>query len=269
MRWGLEGTDGRLCWHEWGCVGAVDLDDPAVWAQANPAFGIRLHENTIRDERASMDDDTFARERCGVFGIATGQRVISAEAWDACADSSLRNEGAEASIAVAVSPARDSTTIVAATWTAGEPRLPFVDVAESRNGEPDWVIHRITEMWGKHDIRACVIDGMSAANTLIDPLRRAGVTVTVTTATQMTKACGGFYDAAVFRQMRHLNQTELNVAVSVARKRQIGDGGFGWSRKDSESDISPLVAATLALWGLTSSEVEPKPRKRSGRACFV
>jgi hypothetical protein len=71
------------------------------------------------------------------------------------------------------------------------------------------------------------------------------------------------------RTMRHLDQPPLNVALSVARKRRIGDGGFGWSRRDSESDIGPLVASTLALWGLTSSEVEPRPRRRSGRATFV
>ena len=69
--------------------------------------------------------------------------------------------------------------------------------------------------------------------------------------------------------MRHLDQPTLNVALAVARKRRIGNGGFGWSRKDSESDITALVGATLALWGLTSSEVAIKGCKRSGRATFV
>lgn len=66
--------------------------------------------------------------------------------------------------------------------------------------------------------------------------------------------------------MHHLDQPALNVALAVARKRRIGDG---WSRNDSESDITALVGATLALWRLTSSEVAAKPRKRSGRATFV
>jgi hypothetical protein len=70
-------------------------------------------------------------------------------------------------------------------------------------------------------------------------------------------------------QLRHLGQPALNVALSVARKRPIGDGGFGWSRKDSESDITPLVASTLALWGLTSGEIVMPPRPRTGKACFV
>jgi len=28
----------------------------------------------------------------------------------------------------------------------------------------------------------------------------------------------------------------------------MGDGAWAWSRKNSMADISPLVAATLALW---------------------
>ncbi len=71
------------------------------------------------------------------------------------------------------------------------------------------------------------------------------------------------------RSIRHLDQPALGVALSVARKRRIGDGGFGWIRKDSESDITPLIWATLALWGLNSSEVTAKPRKRSGKATLV
>ncbi len=62
---GLAGGDPRLCWHEWGCEGAADLDDLQPWAQINPAFGIRLDLATIADERAVMDDQTFSRERQG------------------------------------------------------------------------------------------------------------------------------------------------------------------------------------------------------------
>lgn len=264
---GLAGDDPRLCWHAWGVEGAVDLDDVEQWARANPALGIRLNLATIADERAVMDDETFGRERLGSWSSAGVHRVIGAEAWARCAEPNLADSHGEVALAVDVSPDRSTTTVTAAGWTAD--KTAFVDVIESRRGEPDWAVHRIVEMWTRHDVRAVVVDGISAANSLIDPLQRAGVAVTVTNATAMAKACGGLYDAVQARSMRHLDQPALNVALSVARKRRIGDGGFGWSRKDSESDITALVGATLALWGLTSSEVAPKPRKRSGRATFV
>ncbi|MCH9728624.1 MAG: hypothetical protein K0U84_02890, partial [Actinomycetia bacterium] len=185
-------------------------------------------------------------------------RVISAESWALCADPNVVDSRGEVAIALDVSPDRSTTTVAAAGWTTDG--LPFVDVIESLRGEPDWALHRVVDLWAEHDVRAVVIDGISAANSLIDPLPRAGVTVTVTNASAMAKACGQLYDAVQARSMRHLDQPALNVALSVARKRRIGDGGFGWSRQDSESDITALVAATLALWGLTSSEITAKPR---------
>ncbi len=264
---GLAGDDPRLCWFEWGCDGDVDLDDIEQWARANPALGIRLDQATIADERAVMDDQTFGRERLGQWDSAGVHRVISAESWSLCANPNLADSHREVALAVDISPDRSTATVTAAGWTPDE--LPFIDVIESRRGEPDWAIHRISDMWAKHDVRAVVVDGISAANSLIDPLQRAGAIVTVTNATHMAQACGQLYDAVQARSVRHLDQPALNVALSVARKRRIGDGGFGWSRKDSESDITPLVGATLALWGLTSSEVAAKPRKRSGKATFI
>ena len=37
-----------------------------------------------------------------------------------------------------------------------------------------------------------------------------------------------------------------------ATKRPLGDA-WAWSRKNSTVDISPLVAATLALWGYSNA----------------
>ena len=61
----------------------------------------------------------------------------------------------------------------------------------------------------------------------------------------------------------------LNLSLSVARKRKLGDAAWGWSRATSASDITATVAATLSLWALTSSEVAAKPKVRTGRALFA
>jgi hypothetical protein len=42
-------------------------------------------------------------------------------------------------------------------------------------------------------------------------------------------------------------QPELSAALAGATKRSLGDA-WAWSRRNSAVDISPLVAATLALW---------------------
>lgn len=264
---GLEGKDHRSAWFEWSAPPQCDLDDPMSWAAANPALGGRVSYDNVIAERAVASDEGFARERLGMWSDVSSQRVISADSWAAVAQSNLVDRGGEVAVAFDVSPNRSTATIASAAWTVDG--LPYVDVVESRRGEPDWGVQRFVDICQRHDVRAVVIDGASAAFSLVDILRQRGLTVTVTNARQMAAAFGNFYDAVMDGQMRHLDQPLLNSALSVARKRPIGDSGFGWSRKDSESDITAVTAATLALWGLTSSEVADKPRIRTGKACFV
>ena len=114
---GIAGEDPRLCWHEWSTDGAVDLDDRHAWAATNPALGIRLDLDTIADERAIMDDQTFLRERLGAWDSAGVHRVISAADWLRCADPRLVDAGREVALAVDTSPDRSTTSIVAAGWT--------------------------------------------------------------------------------------------------------------------------------------------------------
>lgn len=263
---GIAGKDTRSAWCEWSAPPNCDPDDPVAWATANPALGGRIGHGTVADERAVAATEGFARERLGMWADVSGHRVISAELWAALADPGLVDDGGEVAIAVDVSPARDITTITTAAWTTAG--MPYVDVVES-SASDGWGVDRLVEMCSRHQVRAVVIDGRSPAATWIDTLRQRGVTVTVTTATQMARACGQFYDACMDDGVRHLDQPALNVALSVARKRPIGDGGWGWSRKDSDSDITALVGATLALWGLTSSEIAEQPKVKSGKACFV
>ena len=56
------------------------------------------------------------------------------------------------------------------------------------------------------------------------------------------------YDTVDEKGLRHLGGLELRQAVKGATKRPLGDA-WAWSRRNSTVDISPLVAATLALWG--------------------
>jgi phage terminase large subunit-like protein len=225
-----------------------------------------MHD-TVISERMVASDAGFARERLGMWASTSLQRVIGADSWRVCADPNLVDGGGEVVFAIDVAPDRGSASICAGSFTAAG--LPFVDVVETRRGEPDWGVEKIAVMCDRHDVRAVVIDAAGPAASLVDALRQRGITVTVTTARQMSAACGGFFDAVMDGRLRHLDQPILNTALSVARKRVIGDGGWGWSRKDSEADITPIVSATLSLWGLVSSEIEEKPRIRTGRAVFV
>ena len=105
------------------------------------------------------------------------------------------------------------------------------------------------------------IDRGSPAASAIPALERATTSedglsnrVRLIPLTELVRACGDFHDAAVHAQLSHRGDYRLSDAVTGATKRRVGEA-WAWSRR-GHADISPLVAATLARWGVVAA---PEP----------
>jgi len=96
-------------------------------------------------------------------------------------------------------------------------------------------------------------------------LKREKVVVVELDAPDMRRACGYFYDSvtAPDTSIRVRTHPDLDRAVEGASKRETGDLWI-WGRKSSRFDISPLVAATVALWALANP-----PDQRTPLASFA
>jgi hypothetical protein len=257
---GLTGKDSRLCWMEWRSDPDADPDDPDAIAQANPALGIRLLWDTIADERADMSEDTFARERLGLWETQATLQVINPAWWDAAKhpDSQVADPVA---FAADITPDRTRGTISLAGRRA-DGRF-HIETVENDRGTA-WIVPRLVELAAKWRPCAVVLDPGSPAGSLITALQEGGVEPLLTSTRDVGQACGAFFDAVRDDRLRHLDDPRLNQAVSSARKRPLGDSGaWAWHRKDSTTDITPLVAATLALHGFArlGPSVQP-PRSR-------
>lgn len=261
---GNEGKDKRLCWDEWSAPAGADLDDLETWAANNPSLGGRLSLDVLRDEREAFDDDTFGRERLGMWAGTNGVAVIDALTWALLADESSRITDRIA-LAVDVNPDRS----IAAVSVAGQRADGswHVELDEQRHGV-GWLPAYIELRCARNVIRAVVIDGASPAASIIDELAQRKIKVTTSGARDMAAACGTFYDGAMDGWLRHIDQPQLNLALSVARRRPLGDA-WAWNRKNATSDITPLVACTLALWGAQSSTVKKPSRSTSSRRVVV
>lgn len=254
---GLEGTDPRLAYFEWSCEYGVDLDDQSAWYAANPALGIRLDIETVESEREALDDTSFARERLGMWDSDVSMSVIPSDAWQRCADEHSQ-PFTNIVMAVDVSPDRSTATIAVAGER--EDGLHHVEVVDQRLGV-GWVVNRLTEIAKRQRIRTVVIDAASPAASLIEALKKNHVNVVTTGPRDMAAACGEFYDAVFEQRLAHLNDPRTNSAISMVRKRKLGDA-WAWNRQTATSDITPVVAITLALWGSQSTRVTRK--KKSG-----
>ncbi|MDN5725169.1 MAG: DEAD/DEAH box helicase family protein [Propionibacteriales bacterium] len=254
----------RMSWHEWSAEIGADLDDRTVWRQVNPALLTgRLLWDVVAGERGSFSDEGFSRERLGMWGETSAASVISTDAWGSCADEhSVAIE--KLVLGIDINPERTMATVGLAGRRA-DGRL-HVEVVETRQGIA-WVAAFVKNLHAKNRIATVVVDARSAAASLIDDFRREGIRVTVTGSSDMGAACGRIYDGVMDMQLVHIGQPQLAAAIAGARKRNIGtEGAWGWNRSNAAVDITPLVAVTLAAWGVGATRVrETTKSKRKAR----
>ena len=258
---GMSGDDKSLAYFEWSAETPLEklspavANDPILWAQANPAMGYRISSEYISNEYASMYGDRgFWIERLGVGDwpktAPGGVRMISTDDWDACLDvSSVPND--PVCFAFDITPDRSAACIAVAGHR--EDGLPHIEVVEHRRGTR-WIGERLEELKTKHRIKTIYCDAYGPAGSMLPELERRRIDVTTLNAKEVAQACGIFYDSiADSHTLRHLGTPELNSAVAGAITRPLGDA-WAWSRKSSSVDISPLVATTVALWGLKNTK---------------
>jgi hypothetical protein len=265
---GLDGKSRRLCWMEWRAADNADIDDPVAVAAANPAVGIRLLWETIEDERGDLDEATFARERLGMWESKASIQVVNPDLWTSLKDppdvtgAGGSKPSGPVMFAADISPDRQRGSVsVGAVRADG---LLHGEVAVSDRGTA-WMAPWLVERVAKWRALGVVIDPGSPAGSLVPELQKAGLEPILMTLRDVGTACGLFYDAAVSKRLRHLDDPRLNTALAGARKRNIGtEGLWAWHRRDSTTDITPLVSVTNALWGFQAKRPESKVRRAVG-----
>jgi len=274
-RRGLRGDDPSLAYFEWSiephtrecgedCTDHDDPGDPASWAKANPALGIRISVEHVAREYASMGLKGFMRERLGVgcwpSDRADEWQVIPEAAWRAIQDENSEPVG-QVAFGVHVSPDRSWAAIGVAGRRA-DGRL-HVEVVDHRPGTR-WVVERAKQLVERWSPCALTIDAAGPAGSLIADLEAAGLTVTKPTARDVGHGFGQFMDAALPAEgeptLRVMPHPGLDAAVAGAATRRLGDAR-AWDARAAGVDICPLVAVTHALWGyLARGQVEAAPQ---------
>lgn len=236
------------------CTAHDDVDSVASLLKANPAVGYRLQVDKSMHGRLTMGDFLYARERLGVGEYpsdkASTWQVIGEDVWRTLADANSKPEG-PLSFSIDMTPERSHAAIgVASTWRGGT----HVEVVDHQPGT-GWLLDRAADLHERHKPRCWVIDGGGPAGSLIPALEeRLGITVVQPKVREVGAACGQFYDAVTEQALSHIDNAPLAMALAGAQKRPLGDA-WAWARRGVGVDISPLVAVTLAKWGL-GAEVE-------------
>lgn len=248
----------------------ADPDDLEQVAKANPSFPHRTPVESILRMRENLtDDDSFKREALGIWDAEDSSRVIDEISWGRAADpASMAVE--RLTIALDVPPSRSNAS-VSLSGQRADGRW-HVELDDTRKGV-DWVIPWVKSRAEKNRLHAVVADEMCG---LVEERKGKhyliGTDIVVTLAAaegrDMSIACAKYYDCIVDGSLFHVDQPQVNTALSVATKRPLA-GGWAWNRKDAASDITPIVSQTLALWGAQNDNVNRPQRRSGGRKAVV
>jgi len=255
-----EHTAERVSLTEQGKIRSVrpaDVLDRRYWVEAMPGYGLWVSDESMEALYLELggDGEKFAREALCVWDIELGaeELVIPVDRWMRAADTDSRLQD-PVCFAIDVAPERSSAAVAVAGRRSDG--LIHGELVQAGAGT-DWVVPRVTSLAKKWRHVAVVLQETAAAGALVEPLKKAGVTVKPMTVGDTVQACGEFFDDVVVvdkdgrslpPRFRHLDQPELNTALFGAVKREVGDA-WAWHRKASSADVSPLMAVTLARWG--------------------
>ncbi|MGY6501635.1 MAG: terminase large subunit domain-containing protein [Acidimicrobiales bacterium] len=256
-----------IAYFEWSADPDADPNDPATWWSCMPALGITVTEHAVRSEQQGMDPVEFARAFLNIWPIdlddSGSDTVIDTDHWATLTDPSSEPAGPVA-FAVDVTPGGAWAAIALAG--AGPDGRRHVELVDHRPGTR-WVTDRIIELRDRWSPSAIAINPTSTAGSLIADLEAHDVEITKTSQREYAQACGAFVadvngdphpdddgePTTTGPRIVHLGQGPLDDAIAGATQREIG-ALWVWNRQNVTVDISPLVAATVALHAHLTAE---------------
>lgn len=252
------GEGATVAFFEWSADEVDDPGDPETWRACSPALGVTIEERFLAEEwdraqRGGLEGvDLFRRSwlnQWPVTPVLEGEEVegvFAAGEWAACHDESV-GPGDPVAVAFDVTPDQAHAS-VAVAGVADEAGRVGLEVVEHGHGT-GWVIDRVLSLKERHEVCVVVCDRSSPAAALLQRAERAGISVVTASSAEHAQACGALAADVTDGRVRVRSQPVLEAAVAGAQTRPVTDA-WVWSRTRSSVDVSPLVAVTLARWGL-------------------
>lgn len=240
-----------VAYFEWSAPLDSDPADPQTWRDCMPALGHTVTEATVSADQKSMKPSEFRRAYMNIpeNELPDDWTVLTEHDWSAILDpDSQPCDPVVFSMEVTQDVAsRFGTIAIAGGRSDGRTHVEIVD----HRAGTGWIIEALVALQRQWKPAAIIVDPSGPAGSLIGPLQSAGVALILPSMREVAAATGQFIDAVRQRTVRHIGNVPLVAAVAGAQLQLLGDA-YRWARRGPSVDISPLVAATLAVWGQTT-----------------
>lgn len=245
---------------EWSAPPNADPGDIDAWAQANPSLNYTIELATIKAAYADDPKDVFKTECLCQWVTSTVAPPFPVDAWDAGKDEqSCIADDSPLWFGVDVSADRTHSSIAVCGRRADG--AWHVELAEYRAGT-GWLIKWFMAAAPNYQggMKVALQSKGAPIASMMDVIGAIeGVEIIECSGKDVAGWCGRMYDAVAASTeeaidavpVYHITQPALDLAANIAATRPMGDGAWAWDRNKSMEDISPLVAATMALGAAT------------------
>lgn len=227
--------------------------DHALWATCMPAMGRTQSSEALDRQFQNLSLAEWTRAFLNLVVPKLDPPVLDPARWAATRRPDVKRATRPV---LAVDVSYDRKTACIAMGSLADDGSVLVRVADYREGT-GWLIARLKQLRDELDPARIVFDGAGPVRSMLAEARMEWLDHHVLTASDMTAACGMFYDVVHQqgeggRRLTTYGERPLETAVEGAGRRDLGDA-WAWTRKRSMlqagTDICPLVAVTCAYWG--------------------
>lgn len=257
-----EVDDPRYFFHWTEAPEGARHDDPAVWAAANPSYGITVKEEFYRDQLTKKAEYIFRRYYLNQWTQA-GKAWLPAGAWAACADPpDLENDhpgavipdGAAVYLGIDIGFKRDSSA-VAIAWPRpdGRTHIEAAIFDPPGNGEVfdlEWVENHIIQLALRLHIMEARYDKYGFIRSAQILMNNHGINMVELPMSneRMVPATNNFYEAALLERLVHNGDKKLAKHIAATTTKDTPNGTRIW-KFDASQPMDGTTAAVLALSG--------------------
>ena len=252
------GIPGPLGWWEWSAEPGCDLDDRDAWAQANPALGHLIDEDTLA-ARVKSDPPDIVRTEMLCQWVDTLDSPFPPGVWADAYDSSVSIvAGRPTWLGIDVTPDRRDAALIACQLLDDDETMVVhvLDTWHADNTIDDLAIAGTVAQRARDlEARVVAFDRWTAAG-IAQRIAGQSIPVGDVSGPRFAQACDELLSAMVSKRLKHTGQEVLTEHVSSAARKGTGDGGWRIVRRQSAGPVCAAVAMAMAV----HHAAQPLPR---------